>query len=121
MAWTKLDDQYFTREGEGGDVTRFRHFNPAEPGDGKALTFQRWKHTDGRYAAHVSDADPELLVLDAAGPDDDGTVLREYDLQGKGVDPDGVDPLKGAREVRAVVAPRPEDDDDAWGILRGWS
>lgn len=117
--WRRLADERFDRVEANEERPGFG--TTVRVTDGGSLTMQRWVHADGRYAVHVSDADPELLVLDAAGPDDDGTVLREYDLKGQGVEPDSADPLKGAREVRAVVAPRPEDDADAWGILRGWS
>ena len=84
----------------------------------------RWKHTDGRRAVRVPavrPGQPEILVLDA-----DGVALREYDLPGKQGTPDPADPLKGAKEVRAVAATgaedadTPEDDDAAWALLRGW-
>ena len=120
--WRKLEDEQYDRveanEGRPGFGTTVR------PGSGGAATMQRWVHADGRYAVHVSDADPEVLVLDA-----DGVVIREYDLPGRAREPDAADPLKGAREVRAVGAtvaedaptPAAEDADARWALLRGWS
>ncbi len=117
--WYKLTDERFDRV---NTETRPGFGTTPHVTDNGALTMRRWVNEDGRYAAHVSDADPELLVLDAVG-----VVIHEYDLPGRAKEPDPADPLKGARAVRAVAATEAEDastpgDDNArWDLLRGWS
>lgn len=129
--WQQLDDERWRRVpvGIGRGVTLVRpgseDDDPDSP-DGVDVTMQRWRHADGRLAMHVSDADPELLVLDGQPFPDDGRrklILREYDLPGRRTDPDAADPLTGGRERRVVAAPVPDDDSEEarWALLRGWS
>lgn len=122
--WHGLEDERFVRrEIDPLRLTGTVLDTPTD-GDEKVLSMRRWVHDDGRYAVHVPDADPELLVLDA-----DGVVIREYDLPGEGKGPGLADPLRGARMVRAVAATAAEDaptpalgDGEArWALLRGWS
>ena len=101
---------------EGGGAT---DATDATDDNSVPVTLRRWEHSDGRCAVHVSDADPELLVLDRATG-----LLTEYDLPGTRTAPDASDPLKGGRPVRTVRAVRAEDDArhvDPWVLLRGWS
>lgn len=126
MTWTRLDDEWYIREEHQVGALPAVRIVPAPPDhDGPVLILQRWKHTDGRRATHLTGADPELLVLDA-----DGVVLHEYNLPGQGVAPDGTDPLKGGKLVRSVgataaddidtPAPGADGDEAAWALLRGW-
>lgn len=123
--WRKIEDQRFVRKevdaprAAGTVFTLVKGNGANSGGKGVPLAMRRWVHEDGRYAVHVPDADPEVLVLDAKGE-----VIREYNLPGKGTEPDATDPLKGAREVRAVCTPGVVDgggDEGRWELLRGWS
>jgi len=119
--WQRLDDEHGKRvEAEPlGHGTVLAGVD--DPRDGTPVTMQRWRHTDGRLAVHVSDADPELLEL-SAGRD----IIAEYDLPGVLTVPNPVDPLDGARPVRYVAAnfEPPADsgsEPDCWALLYGWS